>query len=193
MGNFGRIESEQLTGDEQFKQDSALTTGDFWRWAYSDLLNNTTRGVLAEFIVAQAIGDSSKVRTEWEPYDLKTPDGITVEVKSSAYIQSWHQDRLSTISFGIAPTKAWDVRTNTWSDDVCRQADVYVFCLLDCKDQGLVDTLDMEQWRFYVLPSVVLDENMPESKSISLSVLTQLEPEIATFGRLAAAVQAARR
>jgi hypothetical protein len=28
------------------------TVSDFWRWAFSDLRDNTTRGILAEFLVA---------------------------------------------------------------------------------------------------------------------------------------------
>ncbi len=33
--------------------DAAVS--DFWRWAFSDLRDNTVRGVLAEFIVAAAL------------------------------------------------------------------------------------------------------------------------------------------
>ena len=32
------------------------TKQEFWEWAYDDLLANTTRGVLAEYIVAKALG-----------------------------------------------------------------------------------------------------------------------------------------
>ena len=193
MSNLGRIKPLTLTGDEQFKQGGALTTGDFWRWAYSDLLNNTTRGILAEFIVAQAIGDTSRVRTEWDPYDLKTPDGTTVEVKSSAYIQSWHQDKLSMISFGIAATRAWDASTNARSDEVRRQANVYVFCLLDWRERATVDPLDLGQWHFYVLPTAVLNQSLPDSKSIGLSALLALEPTAAEFAGLAHAVRSCCR
>ena len=31
-----------------------LNKQEFWEWAYDDLLTNTTRGVLAEYIVATA-------------------------------------------------------------------------------------------------------------------------------------------
>ena len=34
------------------------TVADFWRWAFSDLRDNTTRGILAEFLVAKAVGDT---------------------------------------------------------------------------------------------------------------------------------------
>ena len=60
------------------------------RWANSDLVSNVTRGVLAEYIVAHAVGVSTAiVRDEWAAYDLETPDGIKLEVMPAAYIQSW--------------------------------------------------------------------------------------------------------
>ena len=61
--------------------------------------------------------------------DLLDPRGISIEVKSAAYIQTWHQDRLSTISFNCAPSLAWDPETNRQSDVKRRQAEVYVFAI----------------------------------------------------------------
>ena len=40
---------QQLTGNEEF------TIKDFWSWAYSDLLDNTQRGVMAEFLVYSSL------------------------------------------------------------------------------------------------------------------------------------------
>jgi hypothetical protein len=58
-----------------------LTLLDFWRWSSSDLVSNARRGVLAEFIVASALGITlNDVRDEWGAFDLTTPEGITVEV-----------------------------------------------------------------------------------------------------------------
>lgn len=65
-----------------------FTLLDFWRWSCSDLISNATRGILAEYIIAQALGVAKGIRKEWAPYDLLTPEGIRVEVKSAAYIQS---------------------------------------------------------------------------------------------------------
>lgn len=62
---------------------------DFWSWAFSDLVANTTRGLIAEYLVARALDADQGCRTEWDAWDVVTPDGIKVEVKSSAYIQSW--------------------------------------------------------------------------------------------------------
>lgn len=48
---------KQYTGNEEFTlrgEGSGISLADFWRWAYSDLLNNTSRGVMAEFLVAKS-------------------------------------------------------------------------------------------------------------------------------------------
>ncbi len=55
---YPAIETKKKTGDEPFlnEGDDAYTLRDFWAWAYSDLVGNTERGRLAEFIVAMARG-----------------------------------------------------------------------------------------------------------------------------------------
>src|SRR5713226_9413468 len=105
-----RIIAKPKTGRERFgagDQMLAFELSDFWRWSMSDLISNATRGRLAEFIVAKALLISTDtVRDEWSAYDLKTPEGIKVEVKSAAYIQSWHQSKLSAINFRTPKTIA---------------------------------------------------------------------------------------
>ena len=58
------------TGKELLRTNgtkTAFTLLDFWRWDASDLLNNTTRGRLTEFIVGSAVGmDFSTPRQEWD-------------------------------------------------------------------------------------------------------------------------------
>ena len=46
---------------------------DYWRWLTSDLVGNTARGVLAEYIVARAqkIPTGEEIRDEWAPFDLE--------------------------------------------------------------------------------------------------------------------------
>lgn len=95
-------------GKEQFHAGGRLLGFDlrgFWQWSASDLVNNTTRGIIAEYLVARALGLDGGVREPWQAYDLQAADGVKVEVKSSAHIQSWHQDRLSKIVFKVAPTR----------------------------------------------------------------------------------------
>jgi hypothetical protein len=73
---------------------------DFWRWPFSDLRENTTRGILAELLVAYAVGAVGRLRRFWDNYDLLTPSGVRVAVKASSYLQSWPQRRLSRLRFG---------------------------------------------------------------------------------------------
>ena len=67
------------------------TVGDFWAWAYSDILNNVDRAVFAEFVVGMALGVTDAPRVEWDDVDLRYR-GKNIEVKSAAYVQSWHQE-----------------------------------------------------------------------------------------------------
>lgn len=67
--SLGRLVAEPKTGHETFRangRDLGPTLFDFWRWSLSDLVSNATRGLLAEFIVAKALGISTpSVRDEW--------------------------------------------------------------------------------------------------------------------------------
>ncbi len=188
---YGRITEPVRSGDEPFclgKETLPHTLLDFWRWTGSLLLNNTSRGNLAEFIVAQALGIAHGVRATWDSYDLKTARGLQIEVKSSAYVQAWRQKRLCRPTFGIAPAKGWDPETNVYSETK-RHAHVYVFCLLDHKVQATINPLDLTQWTFYVLPTHVLDAWLPTQKSVGVSTLERLGAEKVAFDGLAAAIQ----
>ena len=68
-----------------------FTVLNFWQWSGSDLISNTARGLFAEYIVASDIGIVNGVNQSWLEYDLKSPEGIRIEVKTSAYIQDWYQ------------------------------------------------------------------------------------------------------
>lgn len=88
------IKVTRKTGSERLHNDGkeiSVQLVDFWRWSASDLLSNATRGVFAEFIIASALGLVDNVRAEWGSYDLKTRKGKRIEIKSAAYLQSWHQ------------------------------------------------------------------------------------------------------
>ena len=87
---------------------------DYWQWSHSDIASNAERGKLAEYIVKCAVDAPSPCRIEWDAVDVISKDGIKIEVKSSAYLQTWKCDKLSTIQFDIAPKKSWDSETNTY-------------------------------------------------------------------------------
>lgn len=164
--------TEDLTFNGQKTEYKLL---DFWRWSVSDLLSNATRGRLAEFIVGTAVGlNPDHIRDEWDAYDLKTEDGIKIEVKSAAYIQCWSQKCFSSISFSIKRSVYWDPVTNIESVKSRRHADLYVFCVLKHKDQSSIDPLKMEQWDFYILPTYRLDNYERSQSSITLNSLQKL-------------------
>lgn len=171
------IEPKRLQGSEQIADEYGnivSTLSDFWSWAYSNTMDNTQRGIFAEYIIACALGISDKVRMNWDKYDLISTEGISVEVKCSGYLQSWEQDKLSAIEFGIQPTYGWDSRTNTYSEEKTRQADIYVFCVHKHKDQDTVNPLDLSQWEFYLIPTRVLNEKAGKQKRASLSSLIKM-------------------
>lgn len=195
MSELGPLLIFRRTGAERFRYDDEDLGFDllsFWQWSASDLVSNATRGVLAEYIVARALGlQAEGVRNEWAAYDLQTEDGVKVEVKSAAFVQSWHQERLSTIQFLVRKTKATDPETNMYSQERRRRADVYVFALLAHRDKLSIDPLDLGQWQFYVLPTSVLDARQRSQHSITLRSVQDLCGSPVGYGELAEAVNRA--
>lgn len=192
MTDLGPLKISRRSGTEPFLQDGValpIRLLDFWQWSNSDLASNVFRGVLAEFLVATALGlADGAVRTEWDGCDLRTPDGVLVEVKSAAYLQSWAQKRRSSIAFDIRERAwAWDSATDSYTLSRCRTAHVYVFCLLHHLDKATLNPLDVGQWTFYVLPTAAL----PPQKTLSLSVLEALGGVKTEFHNLAEAVRSA--
>ncbi len=197
MAELSRIDVKRKTGDEPFHLSGKslnISMLDFWRWRASDLVSNMARGVLAEFIVANALDISLEgVRDGWAPYDLETSDGIRIEVKSAAYIQGWEQKKLSAISFGISKTRRWTSETNKSEKETRRQSDVYVFALLSHRDKSTVDPLNLHQWHFYIVSTFVLDSSKGNQSSISLSALEKLSGKPVNYDELAQKVRAAIR
>src|SRR6185503_5716161 len=111
---FAKLEATRKSGNEPFHRNGRLLQTcliDFWRWSASDLVSNASRGILAEYIVACALNIADGVRGDWDAYDLLTPSGVKIEVKSAAYLQSWFHKKLSNIVFSIRPTRSWDAST----------------------------------------------------------------------------------
>ena len=173
--DLGRIITLPKTGDETFHSANmpmACTLKDFWKWSVSDLVSNATRGRLAEFIVAQALEiPAGAVRDEWEAYDLKMPDGLKIQVKSAAYIQSWNQTKFSPITFSIRKSRFWDAATNVLAVEPKHHADVYVFAVLAHKDKQTIDPLNVTQWEFYVMPIKAIEKYERSKVSITLKSL----------------------
>ena len=167
------IKTKRLNGNEQFCGIDC-TLLDYWQWAHSDIAANAERGKLAEFIVKCSVNSPSSHRTEWDAVDVVSSDGIRIEVKSSAYLQTWKTNKYSSIQFDIAPKKSWDGEANLYYDDVGRHSDIYVFCLFACKDPEIANPLNLAQWDFYVIATSTLNEKIPTQKRISLNSLIKL-------------------
>ncbi|MFZ2272174.1 hypothetical protein ACTXOY_11295 [Corynebacterium variabile] len=191
-----RSPSLRSRGEEQIRDEHGVPRGSllgFWRWAYSQTLDNALRGVLAEYLVGLALGGPDRdARVEWDPYDLTTPDGVKIEVKSTAYLQSWAQKRKSTLVFNIPETNAWDSATGSWGLSRARQSDMYVFCVFNAVEPETADPLDMTQWDFYVAPTSRVNAALGGQKTVVLSSLkSRVAPEKVTFTGLADAVRRA--
>ncbi|MDR1020170.1 MAG: hypothetical protein LBL73_05380 [Synergistaceae bacterium] len=182
---------EQKTGDEHFYYDrtpSGFLLNDFWRWHSSDLLNNTLRGALAEFIVAKALGiKTDEVRPGWEPYDLLFCSMWRIEVKASAYVQSWSQKSNSVLRFTIRPTHTWTPESG-YAGEILHQSDMYIFCVLDERNPEIADPLILDQWSFYPALTAELREILADQKTAGLNTILRLCPERFDFGSLRDAV-----
>jgi hypothetical protein len=167
------MEARRLSSDTEIPGAGA-TIGDFWAWAYSDLMINTTRGVFAEYLVGNALGVVDGVRGAWDTFDLLYKE-VAIEVKTSAYIQRWPQEKPSTVNWGIEERFAYDVATNTWGEKQVRSADCYVFCLYAETDRELADVLDFHdlsrrrgKWEFYILSTERIHQELGTQKRVGL-------------------------
>jgi len=149
--------------------DGGATMLDFWKWAFSDVLLDTTRGTFAEFLVARLIGEGGHPRPTTTEYDIQGKDGRRIEVKSTAYRQRWLSatDRNTVPTFsGFRRYRYVDRRPVGTRDYL---ADIYVLALLAETDQGLVDPTDLAQWEFFVLSKDELQKASGDKGAISLT------------------------
>lgn len=180
---FSAPSASPLTGSERFAGID-VTVADFWRFAMSDLRMNNVRGYLAEFLVAKAIGADGP-RVEWDAYDVLAPDGLRIEVKSSAYLQVWDQQRPSQIRFTGLVGRTWSPQAGE-SAEATFNADVYVFAVHTARTHAAYDVLDVSQWDFYVVARQPLEAL--GHKSIGLASLERLTDGPVTYADLASAI-----
>ena len=164
----------KLDPDTPIPGSEGKSVKDFWAWAYSDVLTNNVRGIFAEFLVGTALGVVQGTRTEWDAFDLLYGDA-KVEVKSSAYLQSWEQAKPSAIGWNIPEHFVYDPRTNDWTPEKERPAHCYVLCVYtEEEDRNPAKVLDPSRWKFYVLPTRIIDRELATQKTVALSVVESL-------------------
>ena len=126
----------------------------------------TRRGIVAEFLVAAALGvaHGNNLRDPWADSDVMASDGITpegmihIEVKSGSYIQDWDQKDYSRIVFsrlrGLAVALDGSgilEELNESPGKKTYKSHVFVLCLQKHRDQDSFNILDINQWDFFVL------------------------------------------
>jgi hypothetical protein len=179
---------EARTGEERFKGLDA-TVRDYWVWSTSDLQDNATRGALAEFLVAKAVGAENELRVGWANFDVTVPDtGTRIEVKSSGRLQSWAHRKLSTVRFTGLTGLRWDDKKG-WGTEREVRADVFVFAVQVCENPEEYDALDVDQWEFYVAPAFAVRDY--GTRSVSRSFLKDNAAGPLRYSELRRAITAA--
>lgn len=161
----------------------AISEGNFWKWAFSDFLSNSLRGILAEFVVGSALGCLDNQRKEWDAYDLLYKNK-KIEVKCAAYLQTWHQKKHSVIRFDIAEKSSWYADENKYADKVERPADYYVFSVFAETDRNLADPLDVEQWFFLIMSKEQIAQYFGKNKTVGLNAIEAIGVERIGYSEL---------
>ncbi len=160
------LPDENLQGHPALSDASVL---DFWRWAFSDLSDDDIKGFFAEWLVHKLLAVPSQRRVSWANSDIITPGGTRIEVKSTAYWQSWkylgedgrplsqpiHLPTNDDKKIRFSGLKA---RDTNWSKVKDFKSHFYVFAFQHEKDLTKWDALKLEQWEFFWVPVQALRE-----------------------------------
>jgi hypothetical protein len=93
--------------------------------------------------------------------------GFGIEVKTSAYCQSWYHSKPSQIIFGIGKARSWNSETGKYVGEPTRSAHCYVFCHYPEMDRAKANVLDVPAWDFYVASASTINERFAIRKSKS--------------------------
>lgn len=155
---------------------------EFWQWAYGDLLDDDVKGAFAEWLVHKLLGVVTPRRVSWANSDVITPEGVRIEVKSTAVWQSW---KLLDESGMPEPTpkhpavqddrrirfSGLKARDSTAVPDSAKpkafKSDLYVFAFQKNSDPTTWNAFDLTQWEFFVVPTAKLAELGWESISLA--------------------------
>ena len=177
---------------------------DFWQWAYGDLMEDTVKGVFAEWIVHKLLGVHSPRRVSWANSDVITPTGVRFEIKSTAFWQSWklrnergnievkpkHSTPLDDRKIRFQGLKARDSTSPAFSDPRTFKSHFYIFAFQNERNPSNWNALDLAQWEFYLVNVTELERL--GWASISLATLRSKfqclsAPELSEAGRKAIA------
>jgi len=158
------------------------TALEFWQWAYGDLLDDDVKGAFAEWLVHKLLGVVTSRRVSWANSDVITPEGVRIEVKSTAFWQSWkllderglpeakpkHPAIRDDRKIRFAGLKARDsTAVPDSSEPKAFKSHLYVFAFQNNIDPATWNAFDLKQWEFYLVPTAKLTELGWESISLS--------------------------
>ena len=173
------------------------------RFYSQPLIDNVYCGDYVETLILFALGQGWKQTPEWSSWDLEREDGVRVEVKQSAALQSWYRStgiKKPCPSFDIAPRAGYYTDSSdaaVWvgldpgEPDFLRAADLYIFAWHPETYPDIADHRRAEQWEFYVVPESKLPPKPQGTKSqtIAPSTAKKLAAAVA-YAELAARVTA---
>jgi hypothetical protein len=155
---------DKLHGDAALPDDN-IRAVDFWRWAAGDLCEDYTKGFFAEWMVSRLLHLplANCYRHEFADCDVLGPKGWRIEVKATAYWQSWRvldengqplleprkPAALSKICFQVQPTLTVTATQRGLKPEY--KAHVYVLCFQHEENLDLWNALNLAQWEFYYL------------------------------------------
>ena len=171
--------SAKITGNgEMWSLHDQIVDNLMNRFYGEPLINNVYRGDYVEEMILSALGEQWKSFGGWGGWDLERDDGIRLEVKQSAALQSWHAaasaGKPSPSSFDIAPrggyyTDSTDAGVWRTVEVPVRSADIYVFAWHPEKSPEIADHRRAEQWEFYVVRESKLPPKPQDNKTQKLS------------------------
>ena len=160
--DISEIGSNHLNGGETFWQsgkETDLTVLEFWRWYYSDLLDNKAR--VAEYLVSKALGFTEASDSGfWAPHSI-VYIGKRIEIRTAAYMKSTADDEPSDKHIRHIDIRAKDCQA-------------YLFCLLPGKTKETADPLILDNWEFYVIPTWYLELECGNNTTITMSKVRRL-------------------
>jgi hypothetical protein len=166
-----------LLGEEQKAKRQAAKRPNGRRW-------NSSLSVFAEYLVGCALDAIESPRIEWYHYDVSYREKL-IEVKASAYGQSWPQTRLSTISFDIRWRRGWDGETNSSCNGPASCADCYIFCLFvdrDLENRENCVMTDVKRWKFYVVAAADLNRCLGMQNWVALKSIEKIATSVTFDG-----------
>ena len=166
-----------MTGKEAFVFEGE-TVGfdflDFWRFHYSNIYG--LQDMIAEFIVSKALGFNEAQNDQyWTLWDVSYRNK-RIEVKETSYYHSFNREGKVSKQrvFGIAKANGSYDHAKSGNSEVCRQNDVYVFCLNTGDTREASNPLDLDNWEFYIVPTAIINEKCGSNKTISLGRIKSL-------------------